>query len=311
MKIATLTLNPAIDQTVLVDHFQVGVVNRGQALEFNAGGKGVNVASFLADYGCEVAVTGFLGEDNQAIFQRLFAEKRIDDHFIRIPGLTRTNVKIADIAHQQTTDINPPGLSPSPEAMLMLRNTVEALTSACDWFVLSGNLPPGLDASIYAELIAMIKAKGRCVALDTSREALRLGLQTGPTLAKPNIHELEEIMGQPLNDAPAVAQAARQWLARGLQLAVVSMGERGAVFINEAEALVAVPPAVTVRSTVGAGDALVAGLVAGLSQNASLRECAQLATAYSVTVITQPRAQRVDRATVNQNISQVSVRALE
>src|SRR5438477_11391870 len=108
MKIATVTLNPAIDQTVRADGFRPNMVNRAQAMQFDAGGKGVNVASFLADAGYEVTVTGLLGQDNADIFEQLFADKRIDDRFVRIPGRTRIGVKIVDEAGQQTTDINKP-----------------------------------------------------------------------------------------------------------------------------------------------------------------------------------------------------------
>src|SRR5947208_16681879 len=112
MKIATVTLNPAIDQTVRVDNFQPNRVNRAQALTFDASGKGVNVASFLADYGYNVAVTGYLGQENVNIFEQFFASKGIDDCFVRIPGNNRINVKVVDEVNQQTTDINLPGLPP-------------------------------------------------------------------------------------------------------------------------------------------------------------------------------------------------------
>src|SRR6266852_1452581 len=150
MRIATVTLNPAIDMTVRVDGFHTNTVNRGQTMHFDAGGKGVNVASFLADYGHATAVTGFLGQENADLFEQLFAHKRIDDRFVRIPGRTRIGVKIVDEANQQTTDINMPGLSPPAEAVDTLFKTIERLTASCDWFVLSGTLPPGVRTTTYA-----------------------------------------------------------------------------------------------------------------------------------------------------------------
>lgn len=105
MKIATVTLNPAIDQAVRVDHFRLNTVNYAQAMQFDAGGKGVNIASALADVGYDVAVTGFLGQENAGIFEQFFSNKHIDDQFVRIPGRTRIGVKIVDEANQQTTDI--------------------------------------------------------------------------------------------------------------------------------------------------------------------------------------------------------------
>ncbi len=287
MKIATVTLNPAIDQTVRVDGFQTNTVNRGQTMQFDAGGKGVNVASFLADYGYATAVTGFLGQENADIFEQLFARKRIEDHFVRIPGRTRIGVKIVDEANQQTTDINMPGLLPSPEAISALLETIEQLAASCDWFALSGNLPLGVPATIYATIIARLKRHGRQVALDTSGEALREGVLAGPTIAKPNVDELQQLTGLSLTDEVALEQAARQLLAGDIQLVVISMGERGALFVDHSTSLVAVPPTVQVKSTVGAGDAMVAGLIAGQAQGLSLPDCARLATAFSLGAITR------------------------
>src|SRR5947209_10686270 len=170
MKIATVTLNPAIDQTVRADGFRPNTVNRGQAMQFDAGGKGVNVASFLADYGHATAVTGFLGQENPELFEQLFAQKRIEDHFVRIPGRTRIGVKIVDEANQQTTDINMPGLAPAGEEMHTLLQTVEQLAASCDWFALSGRLPPGLPETTYATLITLLRQHGKYTALDTSTD---------------------------------------------------------------------------------------------------------------------------------------------
>src|SRR5947209_19016363 len=103
MKIATVTLNPAIDQTVRVDSFRPNTVNRALAISFDASGKGGNVASFFADYGHDTAVTGYLGQENADIFEQLFASKGIDDSFVGIPANTRITVKVVDEANQQTT----------------------------------------------------------------------------------------------------------------------------------------------------------------------------------------------------------------
>ena len=286
MKIATVTLNPAIDQTVRADGFRTNTVNRGQAMQFDAGGKGVNVASFLADYGHDTAVTGFLGQENPELFEQLFAHKRIEDHFVRIPGSTRTGVKIVDEANQQTTDINMPGLEPSPEAISALLETIEQLAASCDWFALSGNLPPGAPTTIYATIITQLKRHGKQVVLDTSKEALREGVLARPTIVKPNSDELQQLTGQSLTNEAALEHAARQPLGGGIQLVVISMGERGAMFVDPATTLIAVPPTVMVKSTVGAGDAMVAGLIAGHVQALSLSECARLATAFSLGAIT-------------------------
>ena len=309
MKIATVTLNPAIDLTVRADHFRPNTVNYAQAMQFDAGGKGVNVASFLTDAGFTTAVTGFLGQENADIFEQFFARKGIADHFVRILGRTRTGVKVVDEANQQTTDINMPGLPPSEEAMETLRQTIERLASTYDWFALSGRLPPGMPTTTYATLITQLRGYGRQVVLDTSQDALREGVRAGPTIVKPNVDELRQITGQALADEAAIEQAARQLLGGGTRLVVISMGERGAMFVDSANALIATPPRVAVKSTVGAGDAMVAGLIASQIQGLSLPDSARLATAFSLGAITSASHNLPTLEIVQAYAQQVSIRS--
>jgi len=310
MSIVTVTLNPAIDQTILVNNFEPNEVNRVQSMQLDAGGKGVNVASFLADFGLSVTVTGFLGLKNATIFEEHFHAKGIDDRFIYLPGYTRTNIKIMDNARQQTTDINNAGEAPAIGALIELDNILSELADSKDWFVLSGNLPPGVPADIYARLIASLKAHGKKVVLDTSRDALTEGLKSAPTIAKPNIDELRQLTGQDLNDISQVKSAARQLISHGIELVVVSMGKDGALFVDENFAFMAVPPSVTVKTTVGAGDAMVAGLVAGKSQGMSLEECARLATSFSLGAITSVGAHLPEAAVLKAYAEQVQIHYL-
>jgi 1-phosphofructokinase len=282
--VVTVTLNPAIDQTVTIPRFAAGKVNRVEQVESDPGGKGVNVASILADDGHAVAVTGFLGRENPALFEDLFARKRIRDCFVRIAGQTRVGVKIIDPVLQQTTDINFPGQAPSAADVDALMRTLEATDGA--WFVLSGSIPPGVDASIYRTLVAGLRARGRQVLLDTSGEALRLALEVAPHAIKPNIHELEVLVGRALPDEDSVLAAVRPLQERGIRLIVVSMGSLGACFVADRTAVTARPPRVDVKSTVGAGDAMVAGIVAAQLRGAPLATCARLATAFSLDAIT-------------------------
>src|SRR5258706_5687848 len=200
MKIATVTLNPAIDQTVRVDSFRPNNVNRALAISFDASGKGVNVASFMADYGHDTAVTGYLGQENAGIFEQFFASKGIDDCFVRIPGNTRVNVKVVDEVNQQTTDINMPGQSPPQEAMSTLLETIEQLANSCEWFELSRSLRPHVPTTIYATIITQLKRQKKGIILDTTGEALREGIQAGPTTVKPTIKEVQDLVGNTFKD---------------------------------------------------------------------------------------------------------------
>lgn len=279
MTVVTVTLNPAIDQTLSIPGFAVGQVNRVAESRSDAGGKGVNVASFLADLGVEVIATGFLGSDNAAPFENLFLRKRIEDRFVRIAGSTRVGIKIVD--GHQTTDINFPGLSPNADDLAELNSRIAALAVPGRWFVLSGSVPPGVRSGIYASMIDSIHGKGGCVALDTSGPALREALASRPEVVKPNVDELSELVGHEPGDLPAAARAL------GVQRVAVSMGEAGAVFVDGESALLARPPRVPVRSTVGAGDAMVAGLVYGMIRELPLEEAARFATASGAYAVTR------------------------
>ncbi|GER85351.1 1-phosphofructokinase [Thermogemmatispora aurantia] len=287
MKVATVTLNPAIDQTVRVASLEPGHVHRARTMLLQAGGKGINVAAFLAASGCPVIATGFLGSENASVFERFFAERGIADAFVRLPGQTRIDIKIVDEERRQTTDINLPGLAPSEEALSKLWQTVEDLAADCRWFVLAGALPPAVPSSLYATFIARLKALGRLTVLDASGEALAQGILAGPTLVKPNRVELEQLVGQPLTSLSEVAQAARSLLRHDIRRVVVSLGEQGALFVEGEQVLQALPPAVTVESTVGAGDAMVAALVLAEQRGLDLAATARLATAYALARISR------------------------
>src|SRR5512142_5026 len=129
-RVVTVTINPAIDQTVSIANFAAGKVNRVQRYQMDAGGKGINVASFLADFGQPATVTGFLGAANDEIFRRLFEQKGIEDRCVRIAGQTRIGVKISDEARHQTTDINFPGQTPSPGDIEQLFTILRELAPA-------------------------------------------------------------------------------------------------------------------------------------------------------------------------------------
>ena len=308
MKIATVTLNPAIDQTVRVDNFRPNRVNRAQEIRFDASGKGVNVASFLADYGHDIAVTGYLGQANVDIFEQFFKSKGIDDCFVRIPGNTRINVKVVDEANQQTTDINMPGQPPPQESMNTLFTTIGQLANSCDWFVLSGSLPPGVPGMIYATIIAQLKQQKKRIILDTSGEALREGIHAGPTILKPNIEELQYLVGHSLTSEAEIQQAAYQLLNEDIELVVVSMGKRGAMLVEQATTLIATPPGVTVTKTFGAGDAMVAGLLTAQIQGLSLADCGRLATAFSVGTIAHLSYDLPSHDMLRRYVQQVDIR---
>lgn len=282
-RIVTVTLNASIDQTAIIPNFTAGEVNRVAREQSDAGGKGVNVASFLADFGHAVAVTGVLGADNQALFLRLFKEKNLIDRFVRVPGRTRVNIKVADDARHQVTDINFPGVDVPAEAIGAVSATIDALAGeGAEVFILSGSLPTGVAPAIYRDIAARLKARGRKVVIDTSGEALARAVEAAPDIIKPNIDELAGLLGCRFDDEAAIVAAARSLRTRGIGWVVVSMGGYGAIFVTADAAVRATSAPVPVKSTVGAGDAMVAGIVHASLQNLGVEDCARIATAFSL-----------------------------
>lgn len=304
--VATVTLNPAIDRTVSVSDMRLGAVNRAELVGDRAGGKGVNVAAALAEQGHRAVALGFLGQENEGVFASFFAAMGVQDRCIRLPGATRTGIKIIDPVRGETTDLNFPGLAPGAADVAALMRQLDALDAR--WCVLAGSLPPGVDSDFYAQAIRRLKARGVRVALDTSGDALAEAIATGPEVIKPNVHELAALVGRELADEAAVVAAARDLIAGGVGLVAVSRGADGAVFVSADEVVVARPPAIAVRSTVGAGDAMVAGIVAARLRGLSLAESARLATAFSLFALTRADAGPDARAAVAAFAERVEVR---
>ncbi|HTG33513.1 MAG TPA: 1-phosphofructokinase [Thermoanaerobaculia bacterium] len=310
-RVVTVTLNPAIDQTLSIPGFAAGRVNRVAESRSDAGGKGVNVACCLADLGVEVTATGFLGAENADIFEASFTHRGIADLFVRVLGRTRVGIKIVDDRTGQTTDINFPGLAPEAEDLVELFERIFLLVEPGGWFVLSGSVPAGTPDVIYARMIELLQDRGGHVVLDTSGGPLREALTSGPEVVKPNIEELGELVGRTLATPADVRAAGESLLERGVRLVVVSMGGDGAVFVDREQALLARPPKVQVRSTVGAGDAMVGGIVHAKLQGMALADLARFATASGAYAVTRVGPGIEDRDSHRKLIEQVEIEDLK
>lgn len=281
MMIRTVALNPAIDQTVTLKALTPGDVLRADASRFDPGGKAVNVASCLADWGRMVVVTGLLGRDNAASFEHLFAQKGIVDYMIRVAGATRTNIKLLEQGGR-TTDVNLPGFTAAPDDVKGVFNQL-ANVVAGDLVVISGSQPPGLPDDTTARLVADLTQRGARVLLDVSGAPLAQVMSGAvmPFAVKPNRHELEALTGRDLSNAADLTDAAQHLLSRGVSLVVVSLGSDGALFLNAQGGVIAHPPRIATGSSVGAGDAMVAGIAAALAEGLDLDALACQATAFA------------------------------
>jgi 1-phosphofructokinase len=315
MTIFTVTLNVAIDQTITLDTLTPGAVHRAKSLSitYTAGGKGVIVASCLADWGLPVAASGLLGRENAALFEALLKEKGVEDRFIRLDGASRMNVKLVD--DTDTTDINLQGFEATPAALAAMDGIMEDFISrrTSDLpgiAVLAGSLPGGCPEGIYARMTKKLDRKGFRVILDASGPALRAALaaKTLPFCVKPNGSELEEWTGQKLDDPKAILGAAHILHRRGIPLVVISLGKEGALFLSHEGALLASAVAPHIVSTVGAGDAMVAGIAAALAEGGNLERIARLSTAFSIGKLGRLGPNLPDRAMLEALAARVEAR---
>ncbi len=314
--VVTVTPNPALDQTVRVSRLTLGAVNQAVSLETNAGGKGVNVAGCLADYGVPTVVTGLLGGEDSGAFDAMFSAKRIDDRFVRVAGRTRTNVKLVDPERGETTDINLATAQASAADLAALETRIASLAAPGRWFVLAGSLPPGVDAAFYRRTIGVLHDAGAYVALDTSGAPLAAVLAARdarelPDLIKPNRDELAAALGRALDTRAALLQAACTLARRGVRHVAVSLGDEGALGVQVPAdggayaGFLAAPLSVPVASTVGAGDAFVAGLVASLAEGRDWADAGRRATAFAAAKLARVGPHLPDRATLDAHAARV------
>ncbi|SHJ22999.1 fructose-1-phosphate kinase [Clostridium amylolyticum] len=259
--VITVTLNPAMDKTLMVDNFKVGAVNRANISRYDIGGKGINVSKVLKEFGVDSLCLGFLGGIWEQRFKDTLDKRNIKHDFISIKGDTRTNTKIVDINNNVFTDINEPGPEIATEELELF---IEKFNHRCkveDIVVLSGGAAPGIPKDIYKTLIDIAKKKGTLCILDADGELLKYGLEAKPHIIKPNEHELSKMLCQEITTKDQVIQAGKKLQSSGISKVLVSLGEKGSILtapegVYEAEGL-----KVKVKSTVGAGDSMVAALI--------------------------------------------------
>ncbi|MFQ3787962.1 1-phosphofructokinase [Halomonas sp. A29] len=283
-RVLTLTLNPALDLSVSLERLVPGKVNRTRETHLTAAGKGVNVARVLADLGHDVTVSGFLGADNDGPFLRAFEAMEVEDAFLRVPGETRINAKLAE-ADGRVTDINGPGTAIDATAWQRLLDGLDTRIGdprrRPDAVVIAGSLPPGVTPGNLAELTARLREAGLPVWVDTSGEALTQAIHARPTGVKPNEQELATWAGNTLDTSESRLAAALRLYAAGIEEAVVSAGPAGVLWVSHRGAWQAMPPRLTVASTVGAGDTLLAALLHGVLSGHPPDQALRLATALS------------------------------
>ena len=276
--IYTVTFNPAIDYVVRLDKaLEVGEVNRAVGEDYVLGGKGINVSGVLHELGCESVALGFVAGETGAWLERGLAAQGLRTDFIHLDhGMTRINVKIKA---GEETELNGAGPAIPASALHALEEKLDALTES-DVLILAGSIPSSMPQDTYERLLARLDGKGvRCV-VDATRALLANVLPYHPFLIKPNNHELGELVGRVLTGDEEITAAARALQTQGARNVLVSMADDGALLVDETGAVHRIGcPKGRVVNSVGAGDSMVAGFVAGYLQTGRYDDALRLGTA--------------------------------
>ena len=260
--ITTICMNPCFDKTVEVDELKVGQVNRIRDARVDQGGKGINVAVVAERLGLDVQCLGIMGKDGSEELTALIEKENLKHFFQLIPGHVRTNTKVVSASGQGVTELNEPGPMVDDENLRRFFEMCREKTRDSDMVVVTGSLPPGCPEGTYRDLLKILEGK-KCI-LDTEGKELELAAKGAcPFLIKPNLKELEATLGIELRTMRTIRDAALLFIRLGVQHAVVSMGAMGAMYISQEKTLFAPSLRVETKSTVGAGDAMIGGILLG------------------------------------------------
>ncbi len=305
--VITVTLNPAMDKTLIVDNFTAGQVNRVSSLRYDIGGKGINVSKVLKNFGIHSISTGFLGGIWEGIFKEELSKRKITADFVRIDGNTRTNTKIVDNINKIFTDVNEPG----PEIKESdLESFIEKFSGLCglgDIVVLSGGVSSSIPLDIYKTLTQIAKGKGSLVILDADGELLAEGLKALPHIIKPNEHELGRLLAIDSSNREEIIKGAKGLKNQGVEKLMLSLGSKGGIYFTEDDVYFSEGLKVPVKGTVGAGDSMVAGLIYSMIKKFNAEDTLRFAMACGTASVTLDGTEACSLNEVNSFFNRVEV----
>jgi len=305
--IATITLNPCLDEHVTVHGLMVDESNRWTSLHHYAGGKGIDVSRAIHEMGGRTIAYGFVGGPEGRTLEILLDKEGVSFSFTPIKQETRTNFIITDTKTYQQTRINAPGPHISKEELERFYRKVREIHPHPDLMVASGSIPPGIPVNIYYDIVIEAKGYGVRIILDSAGQWLKEGIKAKPYLIKPNVHEAEELLERELTTEEAITKAALNLVETGIEVVVISRGKDGIIAATKENIVKAVPPPVKVRSALGAGDCTIAGLALKLAYGEPVIEACRLAVAMGTAAVLTPGTELCHRADVEDLLPQIKV----
>ena len=304
--ITAICLNPCFDRTVEVDSLKLNSVNRIRAARDDLGGKGINVAIVASRLGLDVQCLGLMGEEGSAELTEQMDREGLRHSFLRVPGRVRTNMKIYSRDGQGITELNEPGAAVDDNILNQFFKTAKEKTADSDMIVITGSLPPGCPEGTYRDLMNALKDK-KCI-LDTEGKELELAAKGAhPFLIKPNLREMETTLGIELRTMRTIRDAALLFIRLGVQHAVVSMGEMGAMYVSESKTLFSPALRVEAKSTVGAGDAMIGGMLMGYEKEKDMSKAFRYGIAAGAASVMTEGTQLIVRSDFEKLLEQVKI----
>lgn len=255
--IHTLTLNPSVDYIVEIDEVEIGKLNRTKSETKLPGGKGINVSRVLKSMGVTSKALGFMGGFTGKYIEEYLQKENIQTDFVRVQEDTRINIKLKT---DTETEINAVGPNITREHLDSLTEKITQLTSE-DFLVLAGSIPSTMPETTYEDLVKICNSLGCEVVVDAEGELLKKVLPYRPFLIKPNHHELGQLFNTEITSCDEAIHYGKKLVEQGAKNVIVSLAGEGAVFINHEIAYTATVPKGEVKSSVGAGDSMVAGFL--------------------------------------------------
>jgi 1-phosphofructokinase family hexose kinase len=308
--IITVTLNPAIDQTLVLPHFVAGDTNRVKSARFDSGGKGINVSKVIHALGGHPLTTGFAPGTLGRYIEHSLAEAGITCDFLHTRGQTRTNITIVDEARSIQTLISSPGPETDYRHFERLTDRIRRHITVGDWVVLAGSVPPGLPPTVYRDLIMMVQRRGAKAILDADGPALADSIEAHPYMIKVNRREMERLVGHPISDESSAMRAAESIHQAGVSVVVVTRGREGAVAVDNEGGWAAVAPRIHTVSTVGAGDAFLGAMVTTMSSGGSLYDGLRLGCAAGTATCLTPGTELCSQSQIDEFLPKVKVHNL-
>ncbi|MBI3040305.1 MAG: 1-phosphofructokinase [Chloroflexi bacterium] len=305
--IATVTLNPSLDEHIMVDGLVVDETNRWLKRQRYAGGKGIDVSRAIHEMGGVSIAYGFSGGATGRAVEILLDKEGVLFNFTPVQEETRTNFIITDTKTNQQTRISAPGPHISTNALQRFRKKLRTIRPSPELLVLGGSVPPGVPASIYYDIITGAKGFGVRTILDSAGQWLEEGIKAKPYLIKPNVREAEVLLKRELPSEEAIIEAALDLGEMGIEVAVISRGKEGIIASTKGRLFKAVSPPVKVSSAVGAGDCTIAGLALKLAYGEPLIEACRLAVAMGTAAVLTPGTELCHRADVERLLPQIKV----